>query len=414
MNIKHVFFVFTAFALLTFGCDKSNDPQPADDPQPQGVDFSCDDNPITCDLTDANGLFALDLFKKINEDDPDGNVFISPFSISTALTMTTNGADSQTLEDMRNVLKISNMGMSSVNDSYQQLLEALPALDPETKLKLANSIWPQIDYPVLESFLDINTEYFNSEVKPVDFDDPNVIEKVNKWVEENTDGLIKETLKELPADVVMLLINAIYFKGAWRLPFDPEHTHEANFYTNSGAEKVDMMFLADQTFPYFFNDVFQAIDLPYGDSVFSMSVFLPREGHDVENIIAELNEDNWNNWMESFIPQRISLYLPKFKMEYELKMKEALQDMGMGLAFSDAADFTKMIDGGGVKIDEVIHKAFIEVNEEGTEAAAVTVVVIIENSAGNVFNVNRPFVFVIRDNKTNSILFMGKMMDPTS
>jgi serpin B len=147
-----------------------------------------------------------------------------------------------------------------------------------------------------------------------------------------------------------------------------------------------------------------------------MSVFLPKEGHTADEVIAEMNPINWALWLESFNPNSVELYLPKFKLEYELKMKRTLSDIGMSLAFSDAADFTNMIDGGGVKIDEVIHKAVVEVNEKGTEAAAVTVVIIAENSAGSdpVVNVNRPFVFVIRDNKTNSILFMGKVVNPTT
>ena len=408
MKLSPLFLIVFFSFLLLHSCHKS---EPL---MPDTTNFSCENSPATCELTEANGLFAIDVFKKIQEEEPDGNIFISPYSMSTALTMTTNGASSQTLEEMRNTLRVNNLDMASINTSYEELLEVLPLLDPTTKLKLANSIWPKIDYPVLESFLNINTEYFNSEVKPIDFRSPDAIEQINTWVENNTDGLIKESLNELPPNVVMLLINAIYFKGTWQTEFDPEKTHEADFFASTDTQKVDMMHIEESAFPYFSNDLFQAIDLPYGDSIFSMSIFLPKDGHDVNEVIAEMNGDSWDNWLATFETKNVQLFLPKFKMEYELKMKGTLSDMGMGRAFTDSADFSKMIDGGGVYIDEVIHKAFVEVNEEGTEAAAVTIVVIIENSAPLMptVNVNRPFVFVIRDNQTNSILFMGKMMNP--
>jgi serpin B len=397
-------FLLLALVLMAVQCKKDN--------LGPGIEFSCDDNPATCELTAANGDFAIALFKQMNSEEPDGNIFISPFSISTALTMTVNGAAGQTFDDMRNTLEIGGLEMASVNESYKQLLEVIPGLDPQTKVKLANSIWPKLDYPVLESFLEINANYFNSEVVPVDFKDPNVVKQVNKWIEDHTDGLLKETLSSLPPDVVMLLINAIYFKGTWQTEFDPDNTHKANFYANTGAQEVDMMHIPESDFPYFQNDLFQAIDLPYGDSIFSMTVFLPKDGQTVGNVIDALTPDTYQQWLNSFQTGPVSLYLPKFKMEYKKELKRTLSDMGMEVAFTPIADFTKMIDGGGVMIDDVIHHAFVEVNEKGTEAAAVTVVIIVETSAGQVpvMNVNRPFVFVIRDNKTNSILFMGKVM----
>ncbi len=411
MKLPILSVLLLTLGVLFFQCE-TNDVEPLS----TRADFSCDDSPATCDLTAANGDFAIGVFKQINSGEPaDKNIFISPFSISTALTMTTNGAASQTLADMRNTLKISNLSMGSINESYQALLETLPALDPETKLKLANSIWPQIGYPVLESFLETNSTYFGSEVLPVDFNNAEVvIEQVNDWVENNTDGLIEETLEELPGGVVMLLINAIYFKGTWKTEFDEADTEQADFHAPGGPVPVDMMHIPEAGLAYFDTDLFQAVDLPYGDSIFSMSVFLPKEGHNVDEVISELDGESWGQWLGAFEPTAVQLYLPKFKMEYGLKMKRTLSDMGMGLAFTGAADFSKMIDGGGVYIDDVIHKAFVEVNEKGTEAAAVTVVIMIESSAASVqtVNVDRPFLFVIRDNKTNSILFMGKMMNP--
>lgn len=410
MRVLPIFFLF-ALTFLFAQCKKENPSTP------ETIEFSCADQPAVCALTAANGNFALDLFKQINGEEPaDKNIFISPFSISTALTMTTNGAAGQTLDGMQSTLQIAGLGLAEVNTSYKTLLNTLPLLDTNTKLKLANSIWHQTDYPVLSSFLQSNSTYYNSDILPVNFRNPAVIGQVNDWVETHTDGLIKETISELDANTIMLLINAIYFKGAWRTKFDPASTQTADFFTASGTEQVNMMHIPASDFPYFHNELFQAIDLPYGDSIYSMSVFLPKEGHDVNEIVAALNGTTWNQWLSAFQAKAVELYLPKFKMAYDKKLKRTLVDMGMGLAFSDAAEFTRMIQDGGVKIDDVIHKSFVEVDEKGTEAAAVTVVIIIETSVPSIptVHVNRPFLFVIRDNKTNSILFMGKMMNPNA
>ena len=386
---------------------------------PKGVDFSCDASPTVCDLSAANGDFAIAFFKQLHSlEEPGKNIFISPFSISTALSMTTNGAAGQTLENMRATLKISDLPMDQVNNDFKTLLEVLPKLDPQTKLKLAQSIWPQTDYPVLNEFLKLNENYYSSQIHPVDFraDLQGAIDKVNLWVKNHTDGVIEEVLTELPGSVVMLLVNAIYFKGNWKAKFDPELTSTMPFYTPGGETVVQMMHIPEGSFPYYENELFQAVDMPYGDSTFSMTVFLPKEEKTVEEVIAALSPENYQLWLSKFTNRNLDLYFPKFKMEYGAQLKRPLSDLGMGLAFSDGADFSKMIEGGGVKIDDVIHKAFVEVNEEGTEAAAATVVIIVETSVQVpiLFKADHPFFFVIRDNKTHSILFMGKLLNPVN
>ena len=407
------FFLFLAtFSMVCFQCEKTDTPP---NPTPP-INFDCADHPSVCELTSANGHFAIDLFKTINEQElEDANIFISPFSISTALSMTMNGANGETLTDMQTALRTGTIDLAQINEAYQTLLEVLPQLDPATQLKIANSIWHQNDYPVLPAFLATNADYYASEVRSVDFRDENIVSEVNAWIENNTEGLITNALSELPPNVVMLLINAIYFKGSWQTEFEPENTVVTDFTSPTGVVEVDMMHLAESSFRYTINDLFQAIDLPYGDSIFSMSIFLPREGHNLNEVITELSPANWEDWQAQMVPNDVELFLPKFKLEYEIKLKNTLSSMGMENAFSDRADFSQLISGGGVKIDDVIHKAFVEVNEEGTEAAAVTVVVIVETSVPQipVFRADRPFVFVIHDNKTKSILFMGKVVDPS-
>jgi serine protease inhibitor len=380
--------------------------------------FSCADQPSVCEIAGVNGLFAIDLFKQLNrEEAAGGNIFISPFSISTALAMTANGAVGQTLADMNTTLKFSGLDMDSINASYKTLLKTLPLLDPSTKLKIANSIWPQAGGAVLPSFLKTNSNNFSSEIVPVDFRQPEaVVEQVNGWVEDKTEGLIKNALGGLPRGMEMLLINAIYFKGAWKVQFDPKNTHKANFQSIKGLQEVDMMHIPLATFPYFSNEVFQAVDLPYGNGSYSMSIFLPYEGHDVEEVIADMDSSTWKTWLPAFQPQELRLFMPKFKLEYSTMLRETLSGMGMASAFSPGANFTNMIKTG-TYIGDVLHKAFVEVNEEGTEAAAVTIVLMVTESAKEedpipTVYINRPFVFVIRDMQTNSILFMGKVMNP--
>ncbi len=387
---------------------------PGPNPGP-GIEFDCADQPKACELSNVNGQFAIDLFKTLNSsEEEDANIFISPFSISTALSMTMNGANGQTLSEMQDALRTGALSLEELNLAYQVLLDVLPQLDPATQLKIANSIWYQNGYPVRDEFLDVNREYYNSEVIPADFSAAGIIDEVNAWVAENTNNLITEALNELPPNVVMLLINAIYFQGSWQTEFEPDNTFAADFNGANGAVASELMHLPEASLRYFENELMQAVDLPYGDSIYSMSVFLPKEGHDVQDIVNELSPSNWEAWLDQFQDTNIELMLPKFSMEYETKLKGTLPTMGMPTAFTDFADFSQMVEGGGVKIDDVIHKAFIKVDEEGTEAAAVTVVIVVENSAPLLpqFKADHPFFFVIHDNKTNSILFMGRLMEP--
>jgi serpin B len=407
------FFFFLALtSVCCFQCEKTDTPPTPSPP----IEFACADQPTVCEVTAANGHFAIDLLKTINAgEEENANLFISPFSISTALSMTMNGANGETLSEMQDALRTGAITLDDLNDAYRVLLEVLPQLDPATRVKIANSIWHLPDYPVLPSFLAINTEYYASEVIAANLRDAAVVEEINAWIEENTEGLITDALDQLPSNVVMLLINAIYFQGSWQTEFDADNTQMADFTTPDGTVSIDLMHLPKANFRYAENALFQSIYLPYGDSIYAMSVFLPKEGHTTDEIINELSPDNWQAWQTAMIPTDVELFLPKFEIEYEIKLKQVLRLMGMDRPFTDRADFSQMVDGGGVQIDDVIHKAFVKVNEEGTEAAAVTVVVIVETSAPLLpsFRADRPFVFVIHDNKTGSMLFMGEMNDPS-
>ncbi|MEZ4986121.1 MAG: serpin family protein [Saprospiraceae bacterium] len=382
------------------------------------VDFSCGDYPDVCLLTEANTDFAIRLYKKVHAlADESENVFVSPFSISTALAMTMNGAAHETLDEFETTLGLQGMTSTQRNASFQTLQNVLPYLDATTRLNFANSIWPQVGFPVIPSFLDTNAIYFSSEVNAVDFRGnlSGSLASVNDWIAENTDGLVQNALTSLPPDVVMLLVNTIYFKGKWKAKFDARDTQNAPFYTPNGELTAEMMHIEEGTFPYYNREVFQMIDLPYGDSIYSMTVLLPNEGYQVSDIVEILTPDSYVQWLSEMQPHNTELFFPKFKVSYKTSMKPALFAMGLQDAFTRRADFTRLVSEEDVFIGDVIHQAAVEVNESGTEAAAVTVVILEDNSIGSsfspVFRADKPFLYIIRDNKTNSILFIGQLME---
>jgi serine protease inhibitor len=252
-------------------------------------------------------------------------------------------------------------------------------------------------------------------VTGLNFDDPAAADIINAWVKENTNGKITEIV-DAPIDplTVMFLINAIYFKGTWTYQFDEDETKDDWFRLPDGTKKPCKMMEQRGFYKYFESEDFQAVDLPYGDGDFSMTIFLPYWNINIDSLIAKFDQENLNYWLSCFSSDSGDIYIPKFTLEYELKLNEALKALGMGIAFTSAADFSKMYENVTVWIDQVKHKTFVEVNEEGTEAAAATVVEITYGPGppGFWMRVDHPFIFVIRENKSQTILFMGKIVEP--
>jgi serine protease inhibitor len=367
-------------------------------------------------LVESGNQFGLKLFKEIIQEEKDKNVFISPLSVSMALGMTYNGANGETQEAMQKTLELNGLTIQEVNESYKSLIELLAGLDPKVKFQIANSIWYRQELSFEKEFIDLNKKYFNAEVRGLDFAAPDAASIINGWVDKNTNGKIKEIV-DSPIDplTVMFLINAIYFKGFWTYQFDKKLTKDDWFILPDSSKKPCKMMTQDGEFQYFENAVFQAIDLPYGNGDFSMTIFLPNPKIDIDSLIGEFNQENWNKWINSFFKQEVSLEFPKFTLEYKLILNNSLKALGMKIAFNpDQADFTNMYKGPeSLFISQVKHKTFVQVDEEGTEAAAVTSVGIQMTSAPPWMRVDRPFIFVIRENKSQTILFMGKIVEPT-
>jgi serpin B len=365
-------------------------------------------------ISSASEIFGLKLLKQINYSQPDSNIFISPLSVSMALGMTLNGANGSTYDSMKSVLELNGLTAAEINASYKTLISTLISLDPKVVFNIANSIWYRNTMTFEQDFINTDKNYFNAEVSGLDFNDPGSVDIINNWVDLNTKGKITEIVDYIPVDAVMYLINAIYFKGDWKYQFNKNYTKDDSFYTIKGSRISCRMMEQENQYNYCSNDLFQAVELPYGDSSFSMIVFLPDNNKNINDLLSNLNETNWNEWIKSLSLRKGDIWFPKFELRYNIRLNDVLKSLGMNIAFTGSADFTRMMSRGGLFISEVKHKTYIKVDEEGTEAAAVTSVGVGLTSAhggsGKFYmRIDRPFMFVIKDNIANSLLFMGKI-----
>ncbi|MGF1636639.1 MAG: serpin family protein [Cyclobacteriaceae bacterium] len=365
----------------------------------------------------SSNNFSLDLLSTINTNFESDNLFISPFSISAALSMTANGAKGDTKEAIKKALHTSHMTDEEMNEAYKGLVEFMLELDKKTDLQIANSNWYTQDLSIHQDFASVLRTYYDAEVKAADFDNPATKDLINGWIENKTRGKIKDMLDAIPPDAIMYLINAIYFKSEWKYKFDEALTGKKAFYTPAGEKQVDMMHSKGVKLSRFFNNDFVLADLPYGNGQFSMTVLVSNSGKDINNIIAGLDAEKLGDYISQADTATMEVYLPKFILEFKKELKEVLTDIGMGIAFTGDADFTGLFQEElSAAISRVLHQSFIEVNEKGTEAAAATIVEIIRTSyppEPTVINVNRPFAFFIREKHSNTILFAGKMLDPS-
>ena len=367
-------------------------------------------------LVQSDNLFGVKLFQQIHQaEDADKNIFISPLSISMALGMTLNGAEGDTRSGMESALELNGLSQTDINQAYRNLIDLFAGLDPAVKMDIANSIWYRQDFTVLQSFIQTNQQYFDAEVKGLDFDDPTAKDIINQWVKDATQGKIDEIVDEISFDHVMFLINAIYFQGFWTHAFDPKLTIAGTFYrTNGSTVPADMMFHEDMPFFYYDAGDVEIAEFPYGNGLYSMVVLLPTPNSSIDDLIGNLTLQKWDNWLSQVDSNHnLQIYMPKYEMEYEIELKDVLSILGMDVAFSDFADFSGINDQLRLKIDKVKHKTYVKVDEEGTEAAAVTSVGIVVTSLPPALNINRPFVVGLRERETGSIIFLGKITDPS-
>ena len=369
-------------------------------------------------LVKSSELFGLKLFKQVNQTAGDTNIFISPLSVSTALGMVLNGADGKTYDVIKSTLELPGNTQDEINQSYQNLNNLLTQIDSKVIFESANSIWYKQGITFEQSFLDVNKTYFDAQVQALNFADPSSVNTINNWVSENTKNKITKIIDNIPPGAVMYLINAIYFKGTWLYKFDSTATKDDNFYVILGNPVICRMMNQKNKFDYYQADNYQAIELQYGNGDFEMIVILPSSGTDINSLINQMDDSYWNNLLVNMDSAEVNLWLPKFKIEYSIKLNDALKTLGMTSAFDPlSADFSKIRKEKDLFISRVLHKTYVKVDEEGTEAAAITSVEMSRNAVGPGGNqiymkVDHPFIFAIRENTSGAILFIGKVVNP--
>jgi len=372
-------------------------------------------------LISADNAFGFDLFSRAASlAEENKNTTVSPLSVSLALAMTYNGALGETKTEMEKAMNLSGLTTEQINNSHKALVAALQSSDPDVILEIANAIYYHQAFTVLPDFISVNRNFYNAEVSALNFgNSTEALKTINGWVAQKTHDKIPTIIDSIDPDLRMILLNAIYFNGIWKNKFGERDTHNYPFYFADGTHKDVPTMKLETSLEYTSNELFSALNLPYGKGQFQMTVLLPNEGKTTKNVISELNMDNWQKWMKSFEDAKpVVVNMPRFKFSWELNLNDILQSMGMKQAFiSNAANFSGMTGAKYLYIGYVIHKTYIDVNEKGTEAAAVTAVGMVTNSIGEpdlrkYFTVNRPFLFAITEKTTGAILFIGEVTNP--
>ncbi|TJZ60052.1 serpin family protein [Sphingobacterium olei] len=411
MNRKTTLWIIFATLVLFSSCEKKDIPF-----DERNLELTAAEK----QLVDLNNEFAFDMMAQLSGNiTANENLFFSPLSVGAALTMTSNGAKGETLSQMQKALNMDGIDAELVNAYYKKLITDLPYLNAKTNIEIANSIWYTNEFSVRNSFLDMNRNYFNAEISPLDFSNPQALNRINGWVNEKTKTKIPSILDQIPGDVVMYLINAIYFKGAWDYKFDKSKTKKEDFKKSDG-EVIQTDFMeTEHTFNTASTTDYEAIQLPYTDRKFDMVLVKSKPGKSLDNLKATFQDPAAiKSLVEGLRGTKAKVHLPKFKISYESSLAPMLVSFGMVKPFNVGADFTGITENGGVYISDVKHKAFVEVSEEGTEAAAVTIVGIELTSMPQpqepiVIRFDEPFLFFIREASSGLVLFAGQINDPT-
>ena len=372
-------------------------------------------------VIEGSNRFAFDFLRILADSREGQNVFTSPLSASMAFGMAMNGADGETWTQMRDALGFDGMSEADINAAYRDLIELLRGLDPAVTFQIANSMWARQGFPVDPAFVQRLDTWFDAEARVLDFADPASVDVINDWVADATSGRIETIIDGIAAEVVMYLINAIYFNGDWRSRFDANATAPAPFTTLDGAVVTVPMMAGANARRASVGGVMLA-EMPYGADAFSAVVVLPREGA-VDSVLEAMTPALWNEWMAALAPPEGAepgsiaggeVRFPKFEMDWESGLNDAMIGLGMQDAFDcTRADFTRINALGGLCIGEAKQKTFLKVDEKGTEAAAVTSISIEVTSAGpEPLTVDRPFILAIRERLSGTILFLGLIGNP--
>lgn len=364
-------------------------------------------------VIETNNEFGLELLNRIISSEEQPNLMISPASMSMVLCMAYNGAESTTRDAFEMVMEYGDLTRDEINEIMRELIEVLEIQTKRNHVELANSAWYPGYLQVNQEFIGRIEHHYDAQVQELDFSSPGAVGTINDWCSDHTDGQIDHIIDLIDEDVVMVLLNALYFNCFWEYEFDPEDTREVPFYTEDDQlfGEVEMMSV-ESDFRSLYADEFQAVELPYRDHHFSMYIFLPHENTTVAQLVEQLDGEIWNDWLSEFTEnEEMEVTMPKFKFEYERSVKEDLVEMGLGPAFSGEADFSG-IGAGDIFLSDVIQKTCIDVNEKGTSAMSISWISLGMGATPPML-VDRPFLFMIVENSSKSILFAGRVSEPT-
>lgn len=406
-----------AMSLILVSCEE---PEPAPQPTPEKTVKTLQFTAAEQELVQHCNDFSFNLLTQVAQNETQENIVLSPLSASMLLGMLMNGADGQTLAQIQAVTGFSShASIESINAYYRQLIDVLPNLDSCTTLGLANGIWARQDFPVYPAFTNACKQSFDAQAKNVPtFLDDEVIAEINRFAADHTNNRIKEILKKemVTENTVMALMNALYFKALWETQFDKEYTYAYPFATLGGTEiKTDMMNKAD-TMSYAEGSDYQLLELPYKGGKYCVDLVLPAKGADINAWLKTLDGNKWQTMLAGTSSEDVVLMLPKFCLHYDRTLTEDLQALGMIDAFSRLKANFSLLSSAPTYVSLIKQKTFLQVDEEGTEAAAVTIGVVEYTSAGpsnsKYFTANRPFLFVIRERDYGTILFTALIGHP--
>ncbi len=394
-------------ALLISSCDEADNSPISIQPSASVRALSAEE----AEVSSGAGNFALDLMEEIEKAEPNTNFFISSFSVSTAVSMVMNGASKEAKEEFIQTLQLEGMSAEKVNEAYQSLTKYIYALDSKVILNIANSNWYHNDYTIQSNFKSTLSTYYDAEIFDADFRDETTLKSINGWVEENTNGKIKDILESIRPREVMFLINAIYFKAEWATKFKEESTRELPFTLADGSSiEVPTMTGEIKHWIAYWNKLnATVVEIPYGNENYGLTIIMPDNPATLEGMVAQIDMGAFSEVMKDTTVQTRQLFLPKITLDFKKDLKDILVDMGMPLmGLSNLFEETVPLE-----ISKVIHQSFLEINEEGTEAAAATAIGVMYTSIPATTQINKPFLFFIRERNSNTILFSGKLVDPS-
>jgi serpin B len=369
---------------------------------------------IEQEVVASSNDFAFHLFAEVNRATPKANLFISPFSVSMALGMTLNGAADSTLKAIQHTLGQNDLVPIEINKGYNELSTLLKSIDKKVNYSNSSALWYRQNLQANSLFKDISAAYYEAWVEGIDFENPKSATWVNKWVENQTDSKVKVMVEEIQPENQMFFTNTVYFKADWAQAFDKSLTAKAPFYKTDGTSVQANMMFADDAEVLFYQDVEKTmIDLPYGNKQYSMVILLPREGYSMDDLIEGLDAETLQSYFASADTLMLDLRLPKFNIASKLELEPVLTALGMGVAFGEKANFSNLFENKAhVPIQQMIHHAYVEVHEDGTEAGASTISGSVSSTSLPTISVDQPFLFFIREKHTQAILFAGKMINP--